>query len=92
MIAKVVRVQAELTDRIIQAKADFVSLLPVCAELVNPLTEGKVHLQEKDITPSEEDQTIVPDIGFAGLNKVVVHAIPNNYGLVSRVGSALVIS
>lgn len=38
MIAKVIRVKACLTDRIIPACADFVSLLPVSAELVNKLT------------------------------------------------------
>lgn len=92
MIAKTITVTAQLTENIIPVSVDFASLLPVTAEIVNPLTEGKVRLQEKEITPSEEDQTIVPDIGFAGLNKVVVHAIPNNYGLVSRVGTALVIS
>lgn len=92
MIAKTITVTAQLTENIIPVSVDFASLLPVTAEIVNPLTEGRVRLQEKEITPSEEEQVVLPDIGYAGLNKVVVHAIPNNYGRVSRVGAALVIS
>ena len=38
MIAKVIRVNACLTDRIIPVRADFVSLLPINAEIVNRLT------------------------------------------------------
>lgn len=41
MIAKVVRVKACLTDRIIPVSADFVSLIPVEAELVNRLTTSQ---------------------------------------------------
>lgn len=92
MIAKTITVKAQLTENIISVSVDFISLLPVTAQIVNPLTEGNIRLQEKEITPSEEEQVVLSDIGYAGLNKVVVHAIPNNYGFVSRVGTALVIS
>lgn len=41
MIAKVVYVKADLTDQIIPVCADFTSLLPVEAELVNKLTTAR---------------------------------------------------
>ena len=93
MIAKAVFVTADLQSHIISAQAVFAdSILQADADLINRITEGNPRLQEKEITPSEEEQAVLSDIGYAGLNKVVVHAIPNNYGLVSRVGTALVIS
>lgn len=36
-------------------------------------------LQEKNIEPLFEEQTIIPDLGYNGLSKVVVNAIPDEY-------------
>lgn len=36
-------------------------------------------LQDKEVTPTKETQTVVADEGFDGLNNVVVNPIPNEY-------------
>ena len=92
MIAKTITVKAQLTENIIPVSVDFISLLPVTAQIVNPLTEGKVRLQEKEITPTSEEQEVDPNLGYAGLKKVIVHKIPSNYGLVTWNGSVLSIT
>lgn len=91
MIAKVVHVTANLTGGIIPARADFAGLFPVDAELVNRISEGRVILEDKEITPDGEDHILEADSGFSGLGHVIVHAIPNNYGLVTWTGSVLTI-
>lgn len=57
MIARVVYVDANLTDRIIPVTADFVSLLPVNAELVNKLTVSQAE---------EYDGAYIVDPDFVG--------------------------
>lgn len=39
-------------------------------------------LQSKTITPTDEEQRIVADDGYAGLSAVTIGAIPSNYGRV----------
>ncbi len=53
---------------------------------------GSGKLQEKEITPSAEEQLIIPDDGFKGISAITVHAIPNNYGLITWNGSFLTVS
>lgn len=40
-------------------------------------------LQDKEVIPSAEEQTITADAGFGGLSSVTIAPIPNNYGLVT---------
>lgn len=39
----------------------------------------KTKLQSKIITPTEEEQVVIPDDGYEGLSDVVVEAIPYDY-------------
>lgn len=41
--------------------------------------EVEPNLQEKSITPTKQEQTVVPDTGYKGLSKVQVGAIPSEY-------------
>lgn len=49
-----------------------------------------IKMQQKEVIPSAEEQTIVADEGFAGLNMVRVMPIPNNYGEIVYNGFILV--
>ena len=53
---------------------------------------GGGRLQEKELTPSADEQIITPDDGFTGISAITVHAIPNNYGLITWNGSFLTVS
>jgi hypothetical protein len=46
---------------------------------------GNYSLQTKKITPTKEQQSVVPDAGHYGLSSVTVEAIPENYQDVSAV-------
>lgn len=92
MIAKAVFVTADLQSKIINVASDFASILPVDADLVNRITEGKIRLQEKEVTPTNEEQKIISDVGYNGLSKVTVHAIPHNYGLITWSGLGIRVS
>ena len=45
--------------------------------------------QEKRIVPSDEEQVITADSGHAALSRVMVSAIPSNYGRISFNGYEL---
>lgn len=69
-------------------------------EIYNSATlKGKIVLpqvvssdtQEKEVIPSMEEQPIVPDYGYT-LSRVIVHKIPECYGLVTYNGVELNIS
>ena len=47
--------------------------------------------QEKSITPTREEQTVLPDAGHC-LSKVTVAAIPENYGLITYNGYSITVS
>lgn len=51
-------------------------------------------LQAKTITPSEVEQTVLPDTssGYFGLSSVTVEAIPSNYGRITWNGHILTVS
>ena len=49
-------------------------------------------LQDKEATPSAEEQVIFADIGADGLRSVTVRPIPSNWGLITWNGSYLTVS
>lgn len=49
-----------------------------------------IKTQEKTVTPTAQAQEITADDGYAGLSKVTVNAVPNNYGLITYNGYILV--
>lgn len=53
---------------------------------------ARIRLQEKESTPSNVVQTIVPDEAFDGLRHVIINPIPSNYGLITWNGSTLTVS
>ena len=67
------------------------SLSPASAGFNGKLSAGYI-LQDKEIIPSAEEQTITADAGFGGLSSVKVGAIPQNYGLITYNGSTITVS
>jgi hypothetical protein len=59
--------------------------------MIGTLSAGYI-LQDKEIVPSAEEQTITADAGFGGLSSVKVGAIPQNYGLITYDGSSITVS
>lgn len=49
-------------------------------------------LQEKEATPSEEEQLITADTGYDGLLSVTINPIPQNYGRITWNGSYITVS
>lgn len=70
------------------------SLSPASAGLNGKLSAGYTGyiLQDKEVIPSAEEQTITADAGFGGLSSVKVGAIPQNYGLITYDGSSITVS
>lgn len=50
------------------------------------------HFQEKEATPTQETQILLPDDNFDALSKVTVNPIPSNYGLITWNGAYLTVS
>ena len=59
--------------------------------MIGALSAGYI-LQDKEVIPSAEEQTITADAGFGGLSSVKVGAIPQNYGLITYDGSSITVS
>lgn len=49
-------------------------------------------LQTREITPTDEEQTITPEEGWTGMRQVIVHKIPNNYGKITYDGAKIIVS
>ena len=49
-----------------------------------------IKMQTKTVTATDSVQVILPDDGFVALSKVVVNAIPSNYGEIVYNGFILV--
>lgn len=57
------------------------------------LVSGKVgRLQVREVTPTNEEQTITPEEGYAGMRQVIVHKIPSNYGKITYDGAKIIVS
>ena len=50
-----------------------------------------LRMQTKEVEPTDEPQVIVPDDGFVGISRVVVDAIPSNYGKIVWNGSYITV-
>ena len=59
--------------------------------MIGTLSAGCI-LQDKEVIPSAEEQTITADIGFGGLSSVTISPIPQNYGLITYDGSTITVS
>jgi len=49
-------------------------------------------LEDREATPTEEEQVITAHEGFDGLSSVTIHPIPNNYGRITWNGSYITVS
>lgn len=49
------------------------------------------NLQNKTVTPSDDEQIITADLGYNGLHSVTVERIPSNYGHIAYNGSVLMV-
>ena len=51
-----------------------------------------IKTQAKEITPTADLQEIYADDGYAGLSKVTIRPIPQNYGLITYDGVSITVS
>lgn len=49
-------------------------------------------LQTREVTPTDEEQTITPEEGWVGMRRVIVHKIPSNYGKITYDGEKIIVS
>ncbi len=49
-------------------------------------------LEESTVTPSGEEQIVIPSAGYDGLKKVTVAPIPQCYGLITYDGTKIMVS
>ena len=68
------------------------ALSPESAGLTGALSSDLLtRVQTKTATPTDSEQVITPDAGYAGLSLVVVKPIPSNYGKVTWTGYSIFI-
>ena len=67
------------------------TLSPAQGMSANLSNNINLHMQVKEVEPTDEPQAVVPDAGYVGLSRVVVGAIPNNYGQIIFNGSYLLV-
>ena len=75
----------------LSAQATLTASLSAQSSLTAALSSDiYIKTQAKTVTPTAEAQEITADDGYAGLSKVTVEAIPQNYGLITYNGYILV--
>ena len=52
-------------------------------------TGGGWSYQDKRVSPSSEQQIVTPDANFAALSRVIVEAVPSEYGKVTYTGDEI---
>lgn len=78
-------VSVETEERTISANG---TVTPSAGKLISKVTvnvQNAPVLQEKTVTPTSSPQTVSPDEGYDGLSRVMVDAMPPNYGDISGV-------
>ncbi len=55
------------------------------------MLSNHIRTQERAVVPQPQDQVILPDAGYDGLAKVVVKAIPNNWGEIIWDGAVMTV-
>lgn len=67
----------------IEAKENLTGEITLKLNLTGVLNKGTEYiepvLQEKEVTPTKEEQIVIPDENYNGLSKVTVNPIPDNY-------------
>jgi hypothetical protein len=53
--------------------------------------EGRVY-QEKTVVPSGVQQIVTPDANYAALSRVIVEAIPSDYGKITYSGDEITVT
>lgn len=53
--------------------------------------EGRVY-QEKTVVPSGVQQIVTPDANYAALSRVIVEAIPSDYGKITYSGDVITVT
>lgn len=68
-------------------------LMPIVMEIQDVVlkveTGGGGSYQEKTVTPSSEQQIVTPDANFAAFSRVIVEAVPSEYGKVTYTGDEI---
>lgn len=79
------KVNIELEQKNITANGKYTPSTGKVFSEINVNVENAASLQQKTVTPTKSEQLVEPDVGYDGLSKVTVEAIPNNYSDVSSV-------
>lgn len=55
------------------------------------MLSNRIRTQERTVVPQPQDQVILPDAGYDGFAKVVVKAIPSNWGEIIWDGAVMTV-